>query len=51
MYRVRSCQGLLTTNLAFGGPDGQTLHIVESDTGCVLGARLPLAGQQLFGQS
>lgn len=51
MYRVRSCQGLLTTNLAFGGPDGQTLHIVESDTGCVLGARLPLAGQQLYGQS
>lgn len=50
MYRIRSCEGLLTTNAAFG-PDGKTLYIVESDSGCVLKATLPLAGQVIYGLS
>jgi gluconolactonase len=45
LYRVRSCQGLATTNLAYGGPDNRNLYITESETGCVLVARLPVAGR------
>lgn len=50
IYRIRSCEGLLTTNIAFG-PDGKTVYIVESDSGCILKATLPLAGQVMFGLS
>ncbi|MDE2378934.1 CRISPR-associated endonuclease Cas3'' [Bradyrhizobium sp.] len=45
LYRVRSCQGLATTNLAYGGPDNKNLYITESETGCVLVARIPVAGR------
>lgn len=45
LYRVRSCQGLATTNVAYGGPDNKNLYITESETGCVLVARLPVAGR------
>jgi gluconolactonase len=45
LYRVRSCQGLATTNVAYGGADNKTLYITESETGCVLVARLPVAGR------
>lgn len=44
-YRVRSCQGLATTNVAYGGADNRNLYITESETGCVLVARLPVAGR------
>lgn len=44
-YRVRSCMGLATTNVAYGGPDNRNLYITESETGCVLVARLPVAGR------
>jgi gluconolactonase len=27
LYRIKSCTGLKTTNLAYGGPDGKTLYI------------------------
>ena len=47
-YRVRSCAGLRTTNLAFGGPDRRTLYITESNTGSILRGQLPVAGQMLF---
>lgn len=39
-YRVRSCTGLMTTNIAFG-PDGG-LYITESSSGTVLRAELPI---------
>jgi gluconolactonase len=45
LYRVRSCEGLATTNVAYGGPDNKTLYITESESGCVLVARLPVAGR------
>src|SRR3954471_2230091 len=45
LYRVRSCQGLATTNVAYGGADNKTLYITESETGCVLVARVPVAGR------
>jgi len=48
LYRLRSCAGLLTTNVAYGGGDNQTLHITESESGCVLTARLPVPGRALY---
>ncbi|WP_215117302.1 MULTISPECIES: SMP-30/gluconolactonase/LRE family protein [unclassified Halomonas] len=41
---VRSPRGLGTTNCAFGGPEGRTLFITESDTGTILRAELPVGG-------
>lgn len=48
IYRLRSCAGPLITNAAFGGADGRTLFVTESQTGSVLSARLPVAGMALF---
>ena len=48
-YRVRSCAGLMTTNLAFGGPDMRRLYITESETGSILVADVPVRGQAMFG--
>lgn len=45
LYRVRSCQGLATTNVAYGGSDNKNLYITESESGCVLVARVPVAGR------
>jgi gluconolactonase len=38
---IRSPRGLGTTNCAFGGPEGRTLFITESDSGSILKADLP----------
>jgi gluconolactonase len=35
-------------NIAFGGVDRQTLHIVQAMTGEILVARLPVAGKKLY---
>lgn len=48
LYRVQSPHGLHTTNIAFGGADGRELFITEGETGSILRARLPLAGQPMF---
>ena len=48
LERIASCAGWSTTNLAFGGADGRTLFITESETrqhppgesGCARGAAL-----------
>jgi gluconolactonase len=50
-YRIRSCAGLRTTNIAFGGADRRTLFIVESHSGTILRAQVPVAGLPLFSQS
>jgi gluconolactonase len=50
VYRLRSCAGLSTTNIAYGGADNKTLFITESDTGSVLMAKLPEAGLEMFGR-
>jgi gluconolactonase len=47
-HRIRSCEGLSTTNVAFGGPDGRSLFITESDSGTILRAELPTAGARLY---
>ena len=38
---IRSPRGLGTTNCAFGGPDGRSLFITESDSGSILRATIP----------
>ena len=38
---IRSPRGLGTTNCAFGGPEGRTIFITESDSGSILKAELP----------
>jgi gluconolactonase len=48
MLRVRSCEGLHTTNVAYGGVDGCTLFITESASGNILMARMPVAGRPMF---
>ncbi len=48
LYRIRSCRGLQTTNLCYGGEGGRSLFITESETGTILKADLPVAGRRLF---
>jgi gluconolactonase len=45
LYRIHSCEGLATTNVAYGGADNKSLYITESESGCVLVARVPVAGR------
>lgn len=51
LLRVTSCAGISTTNVAFGGPEGRTLYITESQTGSILEADMPAPGQKLFSHS
>lgn len=51
LYRVVSCTGRKTTNVAFGDEDGRTLYITEAETGTVLRARLPVGGKRLYSHS
>jgi gluconolactonase len=48
LYRVRSCTGHATTNLAYGGSDRKSLYITESETGTILVAKLPVAGRAMY---
>jgi len=49
---VRSPRGLGTTNCAWGGPDGRSLFITESDSGAILRATFPteleISGAPIF---
>lgn len=51
VYRLHSCQGVMTTNIAFGGSDLRTLYITESASGCILTAKLPVPGRALAWKS
>jgi gluconolactonase len=51
LCRVKSCAGLGTTNLAYGGADGKTLYITESASGAILRARMPVAGSVMYSHS
>lgn len=46
--RLRTEVGIRTTNVAYGGPDGRTLYITESESGSILTARRPVAGRAMF---
>jgi gluconolactonase len=45
LYRIRSPQGLATTNVAYFGND---LYITESETGTVLKVQLPTPGSSMY---
>lgn len=46
--RVNLCNGLLPTNVAYGGPDGRRLYITELQTGTIHIADMPCRGVSLF---
>ena len=48
LFRIKSCAGMRTTNLAYGGPDRKTLYITEAEHGVILKAQLPVAGKLLY---
>ena len=48
LTRIRSCAGIRTTNVAYGGPDRRTLYITEAEHGVVLRARLEVPGRPMF---
>ena len=51
LYHIRACDGgLLTTNMAYGGPNNRTLFITNSLESNVLVAEVPVAGLKMFGQ-
>jgi gluconolactonase len=48
LYRIQSCLGNDVTNMAFGGADGKTLFITDSEHGAILKASMPNAGARMF---
>lgn len=46
--RIRSCAGIRTTNVAYGGADGRTLYITEAEHGVILQARMPVPGRPMY---
>jgi gluconolactonase len=48
LCEMPSCTGHAMTNAAYGGPDGRTLYITESETGTILQARLDTPGLTLY---
>jgi gluconolactonase len=49
--RVRSCAGIRTTNVAYGGADLSTLFITESEHGVILTARMEVPGRPMYSHS
>lgn len=47
-YRIKSCTGRHTTNVAFGWPDRDTLYITEAESGTILKAQLDVAGKPMY---
>jgi gluconolactonase len=47
IFRLRSCAGILTTNIAYGGADRKTMYITESESGAILRATMPVAGKTM----
>ena len=48
LYRIDAPEGLATTNCAYGGDDNRTLYMLESRTGTVFTARLPVPGRTMY---
>ena len=47
LLRIRSPEGLHTTNVAYGGPDRRDLYITESESGCILRYRMTTPGRAM----
>ena len=43
-FRVVSCKGMMTTNLAYGGADQKNFLLQKSKSGCILVTRVPTLG-------
>ena len=48
LFRIKSCTGLRTTNIAYGGPDNRTLYITEGHAGAILKVTLPVPGRKMY---
>ena len=48
VVRVRACEGMRVTNVAYGGAAGKTLFMTEADSGAVLAADLDVPGQPMY---
>ncbi len=48
LARIRSCAGIRTTNIAYGGPDRRTLYITESEQGTILTASMAVPGRTMY---
>ena len=48
VYRIKSCTGTHTTNVAFGWPDRKTLYITEAQSGTILKAELDIPGKLMY---
>lgn len=48
LARIKSCAGLATTNVAYGGKDNKVLYITESESGSVLTVPLEVAGHAMY---
>jgi gluconolactonase len=50
VQRIDAPEGVLTTNIAYGGPDRRTLFITEGTTASILAADVQTPGRLLFSQ-
>jgi gluconolactonase len=48
LARIRSCAGISTTSLAFGGQENKGVFITESETGSMLHAAAPVRGLRMY---
>ena len=48
LYRIQSCTDNFPTNCAYGGSDRKSLFIVESHSGAILRAEMPVPGRAMF---
>lgn len=48
LLRIRSPEGITTTNLAFGGAGNRTIYMTESQTGSILSADIGVAGARMY---
>lgn len=51
LYRVKSCAGIRTTNVAYGDADRKSLFITEAQHAVILKARMPVPGRIVYGLS
>lgn len=48
LYRIKTQEALLVTNLAFGGNNNQELYMIESGSGTIQRVQLNIAGKQMM---
>ncbi len=48
LCRIKSCAGLATTNVAYGGAERKSLYITEAESGNILKADLDTPGRRMY---